>query len=62
MHPLDYSLIKSYYFPKAFPLGQELMFAKHDKHYPNRSRQTSLATVATNFSKPAANINSGLSK
>ena len=43
------------------------MFAKHDKHYPNRSRQTSLAkvaiaTVATNFSKPVAKINSGLSK
>ena len=28
------------------------MFAKHDKHYPSRSRQTSLATAVTKFTKP----------
>ena len=29
----------------------EIMFAKCDKHYPSRSRQTSLATALTNFTK-----------
>ena len=40
-------------------LGPEIMFAKCDKHYPSRSRQTSLATAVTQFTKPVGNINSG---
>ena len=28
------------------------MFAEHDKHYPSRSGQTSLATAVTNITKP----------
>ena len=28
------------------------MFAEHDKHYPSRSGQTSLATAITNITKP----------
>ena len=30
-------------------LGPDLMFAKHDKHYPSRSGQTSPVTAAKNF-------------
>ena len=40
-------------------LGPELMFAKHDKHYPSRTGQTSLPTAVTNFTKPVTKINSG---
>ena len=36
-----------------------VMFAKHDKHYPSRSGQTSLATRVTNFTKPVTKIYSG---
>ena len=35
------------------------MFAERDKHYPSRSRQTSLATAVTNFTKPVTRINFG---
>ena len=28
------------------------MFAERDKHYPNRSRQTGLATAVANITKP----------
>ena len=38
------------------------MFAERDKHYPSRSRQTSLATAVTNFTKPVTNINFGPSR
>ena len=33
-------------------LGPELMFARHDKHYPINSWHNSLATAVTNFTKP----------
>ena len=32
--------------------GSTKWFAKCDKHYPSRFRQTSLATAVTNFTKP----------
>ena len=32
--------------------GSKNWFAKCDKHYPSRFRQTSLATAVTNFTKP----------
>ena len=32
--------------------GPKKWFAKCDKHYPSRSRQTSLATAVANFTKP----------
>ena len=34
------------------------MLAGHDKHYPSRSRQTSLATAVTKFTKPVTRLNS----
>ena len=35
------------------------MFARRNKHYPCRSRQTSLAAVEENFTKPVAKNNFG---
>ena len=35
------------------------MFAECDKHYPSRSRQTSLATAVTNITKPVTKNNFG---
>ena len=35
------------------------MFAKCDKHYPSRSRQTSLARAVINFTKPVTKNNFG---
>ena len=32
------------------------MFAERDKHYPSRSKQTSLATAVTNITKPVTKI------
>ena len=43
-------------------LGPDLMFAKHDKHYPSRSGQTSLATAVANITKPVTKIHSGPSR
>ena len=41
-------------------LGPELMFAKRDnKHYPSRSRQTSLVTAVTNITKHVTKIDFG---
>ena len=37
------------------------MFAERDKHYPSRSRQTSLATAVTKITKPVTKNNFGLS-
>ena len=62
---VEYSLgqkKKTVVYPiKAVPtvLGPELIFPKRDKHYPSRSRQTSLATAVSNISKPVAKINFG---
>ena len=35
------------------------MFAERDKHYPSSSGQTSLATAATNITKPVTKNNFG---
>ena len=35
------------------------MFAEHDKHYPSRSGQTSLATAVANITKPVTKNNFG---
>ena len=43
-------------------LGLKLLFAKHDKHYPSRFGQTSLATVVANFTILVTNINFGPSR
>ena len=40
-------------------LGPKLMFAEHDKHFPSRSGQASLATAVTNITKPVTTINFG---
>ena len=37
---------------EIFVQGPKKWFAKCDKHYPSRFRQTSLATAVTNFIKP----------
>ena len=35
------------------------MFAERDKHYPSKSRHTSLATAVTNITKPVTKNNFG---
>ena len=40
--------------------GSKEWFAKCDKHYPSRFRQTSLATAVTNFTKPCTSHFFGL--
>ena len=40
-------------------LGPKLIFAKCDKHYPSRSRQTGPAIAVANFTKHVTKINFG---
>ena len=42
-----------------YVLGPESMYAEHDKHYPSRSGQTSIATAVANITKPVTKIDSG---
>ena len=39
-------------FKTLYVLGLKLMLAERDKHYPSRSKQTSLAAAVTNITKP----------
>ena len=39
--------------------GSKKWFAEHDKHYPSRSGQTSLATAVANITKPVKKNNFG---
>ena len=46
--------------PNHFVQGPKKWFAKCDKHYPSRFRQTSLATAVANFTKPCTSHFFGL--